>query len=167
MPDLFLFLRQEDPRRKAAKLLCAFSFSLAKEKSWSAGQGRKNVGPVWYWVDTYSNRFPYEAKKMPDGSSVSPFPDSETGVYGFGRHPDTATEEDFLKLIQAGLDQKGKYEGEYKRIYDYLRKDKPAPQTSDVRIWGVVVTGTAEHLKALKGKPYLKAAVFGTIADRY
>ncbi|MGK9252489.1 anti sigma factor C-terminal domain-containing protein [Paenibacillus humicus] len=127
--------------------------------------------PVWYWVDTYSNRYPYEAKKMPDGSSVSPFPDSEAGVYGFGMHPDTATntaaEEDFLKLIQAGLSQKGKYEGEYKRIYDYLRKDKPAPLTSDVRIWGVVVTGTAENLKALNGKPYLKAAVFGAIADRY
>lgn len=38
---------------------------------------------------------------------------------------------------------------------------------SKLRIGGAVVTGTVEELKALKGKPFIKASTIGVVADRY
>jgi hypothetical protein len=128
-----------------------------------------DVHAVWYWVDTYSNKKLYLGSKMPDGSSVGPFPDTAQRVYGFGVRPDyeKVSENDFLTAIESGLSEKGKYYSEYKRIYDYLRKGKAKPDAADVRILGVVVTGTAEHLKALQGQRYVRAAVLGAIVDKY
>ncbi|OME87768.1 hypothetical protein BK120_00025 [Paenibacillus sp. FSL A5-0031] len=128
-----------------------------------------SIHPVWYWVDTYSNKKPYLAKKMPDGTIDNPSPDPARRVYGFGVHPDyeDVTEKDFLSAVQNGINVKGKYYSEYKRIFDYLRQEKEKPAQSDVRILGVVVTGTVEHLKALKGQRYVKAAVLGAIVDKY
>lgn len=126
------------------------------------------VHPVWYWVDTYSDMKPYTAAKMPDGSVVDPFPDWASSVYGFGVHPDRndVSEKNFLDALEYGVHHNRKYKQEFKRIYDYLRKDKEQPETSDVRLFGVVVTGTAESLKALQGQPYVKAAVMGATVDR-
>ena len=85
-----------------------------------------SIHPVWYWVDTYSNKKPYHAKKMPDGTIDNPSPDQARRVYGFGVHPDyeDVTEKDFLSAVQNGLNAKGKYYSEYKRIFDYLRQEK-------------------------------------------
>ncbi|WP_179281150.1 anti-sigma factor [Paenibacillus sp. XY044] len=126
------------------------------------------VHPVWYWVDTYSDMKPYTAAKMPDGSVVQPFPDWASKVYGFGVHPDSddISEKSFLDALEYGVHNNRKYKQEFKRIYDYLRKDKEQPETSDIRLLGVVVTGTAEGLKALQGQPYVKAAVMGATVDR-
>ncbi|GAB7388761.1 anti-sigma factor [Bacillaceae bacterium] len=141
----------------------------------------EGVHPVWYWVDTYYDKELYKPQKtfveqkMPDGTVkkvekvTPPLPESARFVYGFGVSPEggDATEKTFLSYIESGLKVKGKYYDEYKKIYDYLRKEKEKPVESDVKIIGVVVTGTAESLKALKGKNYVKAAVLGAIVDKY
>jgi hypothetical protein len=129
----------------------------------------EGVHPVWYWVDTYSNIKPFRSVKMSDGEVVNPFPDSERHVYGFGVTAENgeATEERFLDNLEAGLHANKKYKKEYKRIYDYLRQEKDRPDASDVRIIGVVVTGTDNSLKALQGQKYMKAAVLGAVVDKY
>lgn len=126
------------------------------------------VHPVWYWVDTYSNMKPYTADKIPDGSVINPSPDPANRVYGFGIQPkdDDISEKDFLKALEYGLHTNGKYRREFERIHDYLRSDKEQPDTSDVRLLGVVVTGTADSLKALQGQRYMKAAVLGATVDK-
>ncbi|NUU73730.1 anti sigma factor C-terminal domain-containing protein, partial [Paenibacillus xylanilyticus] len=68
--------------------------------------------------------------------------------------------------LEDGIKTNGKYQHEFERIYDYLRRDKEKPDTSDVRILGVVVTGTADSLKALQEQKYVKAAVLGAIVDK-
>ncbi|AHV96227.1 anti-sigma factor [Paenibacillus sabinae] len=130
------------------------------------------VRPVWYWVDTYDDwkDFGLEPEKNGDGVIVYPQPLISTyGVYGFGVRPHSENPDpaDFIGSVKVGLQQKGKYYSEYKRIYTYLKKDKPEPGTSDVRILGVVVTGTTRGLQSLNGQPYIRGAVLGAVADRY
>ena len=63
------------------------------------------------------------------------------------------------------MDQKEKYYEEYKRIYDYLRGKKTKPSEQDVKVIGVVVTGTAADLQRLNDKNYVKAAVLGVTVE--
>lgn len=122
------------------------------------------VHPVWYWVDTYSTLKPYTEDQMPEGT----IPERASSVYGFGIHPkdNDVSEKNFIEELEDGIKTNGKYQHEFERIYDYLRRDKEKPDTSDVRILGVVVTGTADSLKALQEQKYVKAAVLGAIVDK-
>lgn len=127
-----------------------------------------DVHPVWYWVDTYSDLKSFKASRMPDGSVIPPFPDSASRVYGFGVHPETSdiSEKEFMDAIDYGAHHNKKYKAEFRRIYNYLRKDKDRPDASDIRLFGVVVTGTVDNLKKLQGQSYVKAAVLGAIVDK-
>lgn len=130
--------------------------------------------PVWYWVDTYDEREGFNFKPFQDGNDPAkmnyPLPMSANfGVYGFGVQPDwdQANPEDFIGAVTIGLDKKDNYHSEYQRIFNYLRKDKAAPEAGDVRILGVVVTGTADSLQSLQGKSFVRAAVLGAVVDKY
>ncbi|QWU17481.1 Sigma factor regulator N-terminal [Paenibacillus sophorae] len=130
------------------------------------------VRPVWYWVDTYDDRTNFHFKPFKDGNgNISyPLPMSPSfGVYGFGIRPDWDKAEpgDFIQTLKGGLHEKGKYYSEYERIYNYLKKDKAEPDAGDVRLLGVVVTGTAKGLQSLNGQPYVRGAVLGAVTDRY
>ncbi|MDH4424180.1 MULTISPECIES: anti sigma factor C-terminal domain-containing protein [Bacillus] len=121
----------------------------------------EGVHPVWYWVDTYYDKKSYHIDDMTE---------SAYNVYGFKAKPGdiefgNGTEKDFLLAIQNGLEQKGKYYGEYERIYDYLKGKKTKPSEEDVKVIGVVVTGTAADLQQLNGQNYVKAAVLGATAE--
>ncbi|EEL20681.1 hypothetical protein bcere0017_46340 [Bacillus cereus Rock1-3] len=121
----------------------------------------EGVHPVWYWVDTYDDKKSY---------SIDDMTESAYNVYGFKAKPGdiefgNGTEKDFLLAIQNGLEQKGKYYEEYERIYDYLKGKKIKPSEQDVKVIGVVVTGTAVDLQKLNGQNYVKAAVLGATAE--
>ncbi|PGZ45162.1 alkaline phosphatase [Bacillus anthracis] len=121
----------------------------------------EGIHPVWYWVDTYDDNKSY---------SIDDMTESAYNVYGFkAKQGDiefgNGTEKDFLLAIQNGIEQKGKYYEEYKRIYDYLRGKKTKPSEEDVKVIGVVVTGTAADLQKLNGQNYVKAAVLGATAE--
>lgn len=121
----------------------------------------EGIHPVWYWVDTYDDKKSY---------SIDDMTESAYNVYGFkAKQGDiefgNGTEKDFLLAIQNGIEQKGKYYEEYKRIYDYLRGKKKKPSEEDVKVIGVVVTGTAADLQKLNGQNYVKAAVLGATAE--
>ena len=66
--------------------------------------------------------------------------ESAYNVYGFkAKQGDiefgNGTEKDFLLAIQNGIEQKGKYYEEYKRIYDYLRGKKKAKRGRCKSYW--------------------------------
>ncbi|WP_025695605.1 anti-sigma factor [Paenibacillus durus] len=130
------------------------------------------VRPVWYWVDTYDDRTNFHFKPYKDGNGKLDYPIPfwpSFGVYGFGIRPDYDKAEpgDFIQKLKGGLQPKGKYYSEYERIYNYLKKDKAEPDAGDIRLLGVVVTGTAKGLQSLNGQPYVRAAVLGAVVDRY
>jgi hypothetical protein len=124
---------------------------------------------VWYWVDTYNNKDRYKPYKDGNGNMSYVIPEEARSIFGFGARWDSdhAEANDFIKSLQNGLMQKGKYYSEYSRIYDYLKRDKTEPDANDVRIIGVVVTGTAEQLKSLTNKAFVRGAVLGAVVDKY
>lgn len=155
---------------KAVEMAISFDkdYSLDEVRAMLPGE----VTPVWYWVDTFDNRETFNFKPYKDerGETSYPTPMTKTfGVYGFGVRPDWEQVEvkDFLQDLQFGLKQKGRYTKEYERINNYLKKDKQQPDESDVRLLGVVVTGTAEELQALRGQSYVRAAALGAVTETY
>ncbi|PEA76110.1 anti sigma factor C-terminal domain-containing protein [Bacillus wiedmannii] len=145
--------------KKVAEL--AISFEKPYKVSELKDMLPEGVHPVWYWVDTYYDKKSYHIDDMTEGAY---------NVYGFKAKPGdiefgNGTEKDFLVAIQNGLEQKGKFYEEYKRIYDYLKGKKAKPSEQDVKVIGVVVTGTAADLQKLNGQNYVKAAVLGATAE--
>ncbi|NHM33566.1 anti sigma factor C-terminal domain-containing protein [Neobacillus terrae] len=159
-----LSLLEEIDNRSLVEMGISFdqSYSLEEVKKMLPS----NVHPVWFWVDTCSEKELHKTESLYDGDKI---PESADMVYGFGSGIDNkkVSEQDFLSSIETGLSVKGKYYSEYKRIFDNLRKDKKNPLKSDVKIIGVVVTGTAENLKALKDQKYIKATTLGVVTDKY
>ncbi|GGG04244.1 hypothetical protein GCM10010912_56220 [Paenibacillus albidus] len=130
----------------------------------------KQITPMWYWVDTYDNRTFFEPHEDGNGGISYALPQSSSYIFGFGVRPPDYPEvkaQDFITSLENGLAQKGRYQWEYERIYNYLKKDKAAPDAGDVRLLGVVVTGTAQELQSLKGRSYVAAAVLGAVVDKY
>ncbi|ARU60967.1 hypothetical protein CBW65_07625 [Tumebacillus avium] len=135
------------------------------------------VHPQWYWVDAYYNKatlLPHEIEvdvKRPDGTVFkvpqtvrTDSPEHARSVYGFDARSGE-TEANFLQALDLGLSINHMHHDEFERIYNYLRGDKTKPTTADVKILGVVVTGTAQDLQKLEGAPYLKASVLGVTVD--
>ncbi|MDT3425969.1 hypothetical protein J2Z22_001489 [Paenibacillus forsythiae] len=129
------------------------------------------VRPVWYWVDTYDDWKDFGLEPRKDGDvTVYPQPLISTyNVYGFGVRPDSdkPDPEDFIGSVKFGQEKKGTYYSEYRRIYNYLKKGKAEPDIGDIRILGVVVTGTAKTLQILDGQSYIRGAALGAVVDRY
>ncbi|MEK4206532.1 MULTISPECIES: anti sigma factor C-terminal domain-containing protein [Paenibacillus] len=125
---------------------------------------------TWYWVDTYDNKKNLEFIRNDSSPNKYALPESARQVYGYGGEWEGLFKpkpEDFLQSLTYGLQMKGKHYGEFERISNYLKKDKAAPDASDVQLLGAVVTGTAKELQSLKGKPYVNTAVLGAIVDKY
>ncbi|ETT73950.1 hypothetical protein C173_10935 [Paenibacillus sp. FSL R7-277] len=167
-------LPELDKMNEDKRVELAVSFD--KDYSFEEVEGLLPAGakPVWYWVDSYDDREGFNFKPYPNENDPAkmnyPTPMSANyGVYGFGVQPDwdQAKPEDFIGAVQIGVDKKDNHHSEYQRIFNYLKKDKPAPEAGDVRILGVVVTGTADGLKSLKGQTYVRGAALGAVVDKY
>ncbi|ASA22204.1 anti sigma factor C-terminal domain-containing protein [Paenibacillus donghaensis] len=130
------------------------------------------IKPVWYWVDTYDDPKGFDSEPHKDGVGKLIYPrplSSSFGVYGFRIRPDTDQVEpkDFIGAIQYGLERKDNYYSEYKRISKYLSPDNSEPKAENIRILGVVVTGTPASLSSLNGQTYIRGAALGAVVDKY
>ncbi|MDH6670916.1 MULTISPECIES: anti-sigma factor C-terminal domain-containing protein [Paenibacillus] len=161
-------LQEMDPA-KLVEMAISFdkSYSLSEVKQLTPS----GLTQTWYWVDTYDNKKIYEPYIDGNGNKSYAIPHSESWAHGFGISPTEpaieATEQPFLDALERGVQLKGNYHYDFKRIYNYLKKDKSKPDASDVRILGVVVTGTAEEFQVLSGKPYVRGITLGAVVDKY
>lgn len=161
------FLNEMDPDKRVEM---AISF----DKDYSLDEAKQlissELNQTWYWVDTYDNRAFYDPRQ--DGNSKQSYaiPEPESWVKGFGVHASEPTEVNgkrFLEALEQGRHLQGLYHYEFNRIYDYLKKDKNKPEESDIRILGVVVTGTAKQLQSLSDQPYVRGVTLGAVVDKY
>jgi hypothetical protein len=147
----------------------AISFDKTYDFSQIQAMMPNGVHAVWYWVNTYSTQdIQFRASQAPDI-----FPMTSYAVYGFEnepymRQPDVKqTPKDFINAVESGLTIHGSFHSEFQQIYDVLSHGKASISSSDVKIIGVVVTGTPHDLMALQGNHFVKAAVLGAIANPY
>lgn len=152
------------------KVEMAISF----DKDYSLDEAKQllpsELNQTWYWVDTYDNRAFYDPWQDGNGKESYATPEPENWVKGFGVNPSEPTEvngKSFLDALEQGRHLKGLYHYEFNRIFDYLKRDKKEPQESDIRILGVVVTGTAKQLQSLSGQPYVRGVTLGAVVEKY
>lgn len=112
----------------------------------------------WYWVDAVT---PGEKEA---GQTIS-----AGNAYGFLQNRDgIESAEGFLHQIEWLRDEKGDFQGEADRIYDNIAGNSSSEiNVDDLKVSGVVVTGSPEDLLALSNLPMIRAAVLGATADKY
>lgn len=154
---------------------------LSFDQSYTPNEVRKflpeNVTLKWYWADTYDNveRLKGGEATFGDGEVtedtkvvVPSFPEISTSIYGFTHisSDPTRSEELFLDDITFGLKNKsGKYYGEYERISNYIKGDKPDISPQEIKILGVVMTGSAIELTELLKVKQIRAAELGVTVN--
>ncbi|MGC5775822.1 anti sigma factor C-terminal domain-containing protein [Paenibacillus pabuli] len=161
-------LLQEMDQDKLVEMAISF------DKDYSLSEVKQMIPPgvtqSWYWVDTYDNKAFYDPYIDGNGNKSYATPDPEGWVKGFGNSdPDSSevSEKTFLEALEQGVQLKGHNQYEFNRIYNYLKKDKAKPEENDVRILGVVVTGTAKELQVLSGQPYVRGVTLGAVVERF
>ncbi|WP_054954850.1 anti-sigma factor [Paenibacillus dakarensis] len=150
--------------------------AISFDKDYSLSEVKQLIPPgltqTWYWVDTYDNKKYLESYIDGNGNKSYSTPFSESWVHGFGINLSSessmeVTEQKFLDALEAGVRLEGNHHYDFNRIYNYLKKDKEKPDASDIRVLGVVVTGTAEELRVLSDEPYVRGVTLGAVADKY
>ncbi|HHY22094.1 MAG TPA: hypothetical protein GX525_09525 [Bacilli bacterium] len=143
----------------------------------------------WYWVDTFSKeglRDLLEAEPIydQDGNDTGDFiahvltANQVVGFDGINANGNNINIEEmddagkikslqdlFIKNIQIGLNQKGKYLSTYKTAYETLKDENGNMTPDNISIIGVVVTGDKKAMEALLDLPFVRASSFGVILD--
>lgn len=130
----------------------------------------KEVSLEWYWVDTYSNLDEEKNRVEENGTERSNSPELAGQIYGFTNLKgfETESEKDFIRDISFGASWvEGKYHGEFKRIYDYLRGSSSEINEKNLKILGVVVSGSKTEIETLQDIEQVRSAVLGVVADKY
>ncbi|MDF2858511.1 MAG: hypothetical protein K0Q87_4362 [Neobacillus sp.] len=135
----------------------------------------KEVSLEWYWVDTYSDsdkRLEDHSLKQENGNVINFGSDPlfADEVYGFSEEniEGISSEEAFLRDLNEGKTEvsKKEYSQEFEHIYNLLRGSSKEPKVSDMKIIGVVVTGSPSQLMSLHALKEIRASVFGAIAEK-
>ncbi|SNX54837.1 anti sigma factor C-terminal domain-containing protein [Thermoanaerobacterium sp. RBIITD] len=152
----------------------------------------KNVTLTWYWIDDLNSKEKEAHKpreniqKLPNGKSIvvdNPADVcSEKAAYGIKVYDSNGDliknpEEFFIGVLENNIKDIEKLKtdnhkvngikSEVKRIYDNLKDKDGKIKKENIKIQGVVVTGTAETLKSLRGLPFIKASSLGVVTDKY
>ncbi|AZK47910.1 anti sigma factor C-terminal domain-containing protein [Paenibacillus lentus] len=117
-----------------------------------------------------SNKDFYKPYIDGNGNQSYATPHSEDTVRGFGilhADPSEVSEQKFLDALEWGVKAKGRYHYEFSQIYDYLKKDKAEPDATDVRILGVVVTGSVQDFYSLIDQTYVRGVTLGSVVEKY
>ncbi|WP_026562541.1 anti sigma factor C-terminal domain-containing protein [Bacillus sp. J37] len=153
---------------------------LSFDRSYTPNEVREflpnNITLKWYWADTYTDVERIKGGEVTvensDKAEVLPsLPEISTYIYGFdhiftNEDESEKNEERFIESIKAGLNNEGgKYYEEYDRIYMYLKGEHSNISPQDIKVLGVVVTGSAGELTELMNVKEIRAAELGVTID--
>ena len=132
------------------------------------------IQPTWLWVQDVTEEESQEQyeRSASDGSAyMASTIRNEHTVYGFSlltNNGDLQEEpvQQFIRAIETGKQYKSRWRGEFERLAEVIGGEDGI-QEEDIVIYGAIVSGTAEELKALQQAPFVRASSFGVITDRY
>ena len=142
--------------------LVEFAFSFDKPYTIQDVQKHFSDHLAWYWVDTFS---PNELSNV-DSESMTIMGDSAIGF----QHNDSTVDPslDFITWIEWLMENGGNEQKEAEKLYSNITgKDSATFSPSDLKIIGVVVTGTPTELKIYNNVSFIKAAILGATVDKY
>ena len=170
------FLRKDLGRLESIPENKMIEMAVSFDRSYSPKEVRQflpdTLSLQWYWADTYSNLEALKAVEVEENgkqSIVPGHPELAGQVYGFNEEDaDIPSEKIFLNTIKEGAAIKdGKYYGEFKRILDYVSGGSSSPRSENIKVLGVVVTGSPSQLKALQSMRQVRASSLGAIVEKY
>jgi hypothetical protein len=156
--------------------------ALSFDKDYSIDEVRnmlpEDVTLSWYWVDDLNQ----EEKKSSElrKTKKEQFGDeryyakirSEETAYGIKAYDANGDllekpEESFIMALDQGAKKNTRFKSEFERVYNNI-KGKDDKLTKDhIKVFGVVVTGSANDLEALSNLPFIKASSLGVTTDKY
>ena len=122
--------------------------------------------PSWYWVDTYSASERRMKNPFPFTSGIGTIVGFPRLAYADPSAP-SQTPADFLAMLKSGLNGPTLWREQDQQILKTLAHGTGKPTASDVKISGVVVTGTPTSLQSLQGETYIRASSLGAIAPPF
>ncbi|WP_422124457.1 anti sigma factor C-terminal domain-containing protein [Planococcus sp. X10-3] len=113
----------------------------------------------WYWVDVNRTADQEEEQQPVYGYNA----------YGFLQYRDALESADIFKRQLEWLrEEEGNFQQEADRIYEVIAGEgSTEPTLDEIKVSGVVVTGTPEELMAFGDIPMIRAAVLGATTDKY
>ncbi|MEK4761215.1 anti sigma factor C-terminal domain-containing protein [Viridibacillus sp. FSL E2-0187] len=128
----------------------------------------ENITLKWYWVDTYS-REDIKSLNTHITKYKPAFPELATEIYGFSEDPtdSSMSEKRFIDDVQTGLNEDGKYFGEFNRIYNNLKGDSAQLAPKNIEVIGAVVTGKPKELAELNDMDMIRGTVLGVTVKPY
>lgn len=137
----------------------------------------EGVTVTWYWIDDLNEndkemlKIPLKEQEEMEFAVIFPPVKSEYTAYGIKLYYNSGEEipdpvEWFIYYIEMGKDEYRKG-NEFERIYNNITRDDGKLTQDDIKIWGAVVTGDSESLKALIGLPFIRASSLGIVTDKY
>lgn len=140
-----------------------FAFSFDKPYSIQEVQETFSDHLAWYWVDTFS---PNELDRS-DSETMTIMGDGAIGFQHSGS-PDFDPALDFMTWIEWLMENGGNEQKGAEELYTDITGNASATfSPSDLKIIGVVVTGTPDELKVYNDVPFIKAAILGATVDKY
>lgn len=151
--------------------LVEFAFSFDKGYTLDEVQQIFKEHLAWYWVDTFSDE---EIKDHSDQNKNKELGRTDhttigSSAYGFlhSNYPEADPASNFISTLKWLNSDDGDYKQAAEELYNNLAKGKSELKTEDLKIIGVVVTGTPSELKKYNELPMIKGATIGATTDKY
>jgi len=137
----------------------------------------EGVTVTWYWIDDLNEndkemlKIPLKEQEEMEFPVIFPPVKSEYTAYGIKLYDNSGEEipdpaKWFIYYTEMGKDEYRKG-NEFERIYNNITGEDGKLTEDDIKIWGAVVTGDSESLKALIGLPFIRASSLGIVTDKY
>lgn len=152
----------------------------------------KNVTLTWYWIDDLNNQEKESHKphkdEQKDANGKTIIVDnpadvrSERTAYGIKSCDNNGDliknpEEYFVGVLESNKKDMERLKAnsykvhgiksEFERVYNNIADKDGKITKQSIKIQGVVVTGSAEDLKSLRGLAFIKASSLGVVTDKY
>lgn len=149
---------QEIDNNKLVELALSFDkpYSLDEVK-----KDFKNEDLSWFWIDTYGDI------KSTNEPESGPF--TGESVYGFANstNPENKPEEMFLRNLRR-LEASKDYGVAVKEVKKAITNQKDQePKVNNLKVLGVVVTGSPEEMKKYEKNPKVRTASLGATVEKY
>lgn len=158
--------------------------ALSFDKSYSMEQVKdmlpENITVAWYWIDDLNEQEKNDVSKIKKYESEGKIIEldhiarirSENSAYGIKAYNHNGEELDdplqhFIWALKNGMKHDSKFQYEFERVYNNIAGQDNEITHGDIRVWGVVLTGDGEELKALNELSFIKASSLGVVTDKY